>query len=566
MAVLAGPQLETPRLFTTSAAMLGQAVKHRIAPSGLRIRNLPKDKQGKLVMPDDMKDKLLGKRDRAGNWTMRPLWQHLCGMEPTNRHTAVFTNQKIDDWCAKVRYKAHEEGVFIEDVKSDKWDESRYVRWLISLEQAPREYSVQGAVKKEHYGRNKHPRSLQADGDAGCVMAGVLFRCMEDIMFHHFSHGHIKGEDKRKILPKQLLRARHTDAELAALGAPFARVVEGDGSAWDASCSHFIRGMLENPIMKHVGARLVRNGVLNQAWAEAHERINAKKYTNVQVKKGSEDPVTRIIAYIIDAARRSGHRGTGSLNWGLDKWGWSVVVLKEPQNLMDTSITLHEDNWGALRTWRDVYEGDDSKITTASTQDIKAHEQEIENRWTQMGFNMKIIIHDPGEPGNFVGCRFATDRYGPTGEWCPDIARGLHVCSTSWSTAAIDAWKQGDDQSVHALLATKNVARALGLANHAPLAAHLHFQIAEAHAERGGYADFTLEEKHSVGDPSRDEIRATMLNVSTAIETTATYDVLMRLGYGVTPEEVERLMGLSSANFLALDNQQLANLIPASWQ
>lgn len=565
VAVKAGPQLETPRIFNTTTANLQHALEQRVCPNTVRFRNLPRDARGRIIIPSDIQDKLFGKRNPDGTVARESLSNHLCGFVDASKHYAFLSTKKIDEWCKQAKFKAYKDGVYIDDCKSAKWDTERYERWLTELTVKEEGYKMTGGVKKEHYSAGKHPRPLIAQGDAGCTMASVIFRCFEDLQFKHFDKGHVKGEDKCSILPKQLKAARHTQAQLDALGAQNAFVIEGDGSAWDATCSSFVR-QFENSLLKHVGKQLIKNGVLKQEWAEAHMKACEAKFVNVRAKQGKEDPINRIISFIIDAIRLSGWRGTGSCNWCVNKWYWSAVVLAEPHLLGDTTQDLHVDVWGGLRTWRDLFEGDDSSITTAGQVDLAEHEDEVCARWASMGFNMKIMVRKPGDAATFVGCRFATDKFGPTGVWCPEIGRGLKTCSTSWSTEAVMAWRAGDKSALHRILAAKNLSRAMMCRHFAPLAAHLHFTIAEGFAATAGYAEPDRDDLYNVGALSTEDVQDAMHQVLASLGNPDTYIHLAALGYDVTPEEAVTVAALHPSTFTALDDDAFRHVVPTTWR
>jgi len=141
-------------------------------------------------------------------------------------------------------------------LKSKKWTAERFaiefknaccrmepeamVKIFIKAEPMP----DNGESDPELAGGSKAPRFLQSDGDLGAVMALFTIKVFEHILFDDKLCG------KRSI--KHMSKSEAMDRVAEAFKFADARLVEGDGSAWDTCCSLQLRNLIENPILVYI--------------------------------------------------------------------------------------------------------------------------------------------------------------------------------------------------------------------------------------------------------------------------------------------------------------------------
>lgn len=236
---------------------------------------------------------------------------------------------------------------------------------------------------------------------------------------------------------------------------------------------------------------------------------------------------TGTITVLIQAIRQSGHKGTSLFNWILHICGWSVVILKHPEKIIDFVIIIgcrgkgasdecdHEPGelfklvdklqcafgnniWIILRY---IFEGDDSALTVsrAGNFSILDYKLEIESRWKSLGFRMKLIYPDVqnGKKGvmTFCGYNFLVDVKGPRFEFIPEPARNLASCSWTTSPLVKQAAARGPlllGGPVNAVGCAAYLARAENFQSYPPLA-NFFLQLARAPASdtRGDREDWT---------------------------------------------------------------------------
>ena len=193
---------------------------------------------------------------------------------------------------------------------------------------------MKAAVKLEAMPEEKAPRLRIADEDQGQVMALMTIYRMEALIKEHFPAKGIKGLGKKDAI-RRVMKSCKVPRKFAKLLVTF---FEGDGSAWDTCCNESICGAVENPVIHHIASMV--NGFMEaspKTWAEAHESINSQKTLDLSYTKNKE-----YMKIVIDAIRRSGHRGTSCLNW----WISFVIICsayRTSQNIVRNEgyITCH---------------------------------------------------------------------------------------------------------------------------------------------------------------------------------------------------------------------------------
>lgn len=324
----------------------------------------------------------------------------------------------------------------IEGGQSKKWTDERFQRTMADLmaEVTP-EYKLKASVKNEAMNPSKAPRMLIADGDAGQVMAVGVLKVLELVMFKKLKSHCIKEKSKEQ--------AMEDIAHNLNVVAPdkYQTIIEGDGSAWDTTCSLEIRDMTENPLIDHI-VKLMRSlgWPYPESWEEAHKKINtALKYKTKHM--GKTGPAKFEIASI----RRSGHRGTSSLNFVVNFILTHVAIMDtphankqgQPGGYLDDTTRHGVDRWKIERQLFAAFEGDDSivAVSGAITDDQCA---EIEGFWHRAGFNMKLFRRRT--LAEFTGWKLPLDDHGRVRVDCvvPDVTRTVNNAAWTTSSSALE--------------------------------------------------------------------------------------------------------------------------------
>lgn len=375
----------------------------------------------------------------------------------TKKNRAVFSEKRIQAWA--------ESYLHLEDIKSGKWSLTRLEDSLNNLmKEAYPEMNLKCSVKLEPMEEGKAPRLLIADGDDGQLMALVVVKCFEDLMFDWFEDKSIKHEQKRKAV-------RRCVKHLSKSGA---KLVEGDGSAWDTTCNAKIRSLVENPVLKHIMQVLVPYGVVPEQWHQEHVNCCEKKKLKLFFQKKWDK-----MRITIDAIRRSGHRGTSCLNWWMNFTNWTCSIFKQPERFLDPTVRKGEDETGRIRWWYGTFEGDDSLC--AMFPPMKQNDEMDEiflGWWNRMGFNMKIVYAD--SRATFCGYHIACE-HGEVSEdsfICPELPRALVSGGVSTSPQIRAAAKAGDVKTVRDIAAASALARAADFAGLLPTVSRKYYEYA----------------------------------------------------------------------------------------
>lgn len=371
---------------------------------------------------------------------------------------APFSSSKILDTLDTLVY---------ENIRSKKWTAERMVGTIERLcTEIQPTFKLKAAVKLEPMKENKAPRLLIADEDRGQVMSLLTIYVIEYLMKQHFSEKGIKGCSKKDAI-KRVMESCRAPKNCERDGVS---VFEGDGSAWDTTCSIEIRDLCENPVINRVAA--IVNGFMSSSpasWANAHRDICCAKEFSIVYAKNHE-----LKRFTIDSIRRSGHRGTSCLNWWVNFVCWHSAISSTPEKYLDPSVRKTIDVTGRRRWLSSAFEGDDSLLTTSPpiVEGSRLHSS-ILNFWHRIGFNMKIKICD--RRALFVGYYIGIDRMGPvfdkgsdTWMMMPEIDRCFSRSGTSTSPAIIQAFKQGDRATCVKLSGSAALSRAFEFAGLSP--------------------------------------------------------------------------------------------------
>jgi hypothetical protein len=374
------------------------------------------------------------------------------------RKFAPFSAKKVMDYL---------HGLITEEIRSKKWTEDRITNTIETLcQEIDPSFKLKAACKLEGMPEGKAPRLLIADEDRGQVMALLTIHCMEGLQKKHFPEQGIKGLAKKDAV-KRVMKACRAPKKAAKQGTT---VFEGDGSAWDTTCSAEIRNIVENPIIKHI-AKFVELFVYAtpDTWAKAHTDIcEAEKLALVYSKNKEFQKI------IIKAIRRSGHRGTSCCNWWVNRTCWYCAIFEDPEEFLDPARRYGKDVTGINRWLNSAYEGDDSFLNTAPK--IEAGQPlhtVILQFWERIGFNMKIEIRD--KRALFVGYYIGIDEYGPVFNeekdeymMVPEIDRCFGRAGTSCSASMIQAFKDDNKAGCLQLSGAAAMSRAYEFAGLCP--------------------------------------------------------------------------------------------------
>lgn len=337
-------------------------------------------------------------------------------------------------------------------MKSKKWSPERFEKGITNLlAKVDPKITFKMAIKNEVAPvAGKAPRFLIADGDPGQIMALAAVGILEHILFHAYEKMSIKHCEKGKAIDRIV-------KELQRHGGPPVMLVEGDGSAWDTTCSLAVRAICENDILAKISKILTRVGFAPQAWLDAHEKAGASKTTSVSAQaKGLSKSFHRAFFDAITSIRRSGHRGTSVLNYLVNITLWASALGEGTAFLDPTKFKYKCRYTGEVRRRFMACEGDDSILRLELA--LAAHMAEVEAYWERWGFNMKIFQRN-GTVAEFCGWHLDTVADGgTTGEACPDVARAFAKLGWSASPSLVAAMRCNNWKKVKSDL--KGVAKA----------------------------------------------------------------------------------------------------------
>jgi len=360
-------------------------------------------------------------------------------------HRAIFSTKRIQRWA--------EEFLHWELLKSKKWSLERTQTSIENLmTQVWPEYKLKCAVKLENMNEGKPPRLLIADGDDGQLMALVIIKCFEDLLFEWMESKSIKHAGKREAVVRVVESLKKAGACL----------IEADGSAWDTTCGEAIRELCENPVLRHIMQTLMPYGFAPDCWYKEHDNCCSKKTLKLFFSKKLDK-----VKFHIAAIRRSGHRGTSCLNWWVNFTNWACSVFKQPERFLTPTTRNGEDVTGRKRWWNGAFEGDDS-ICALSPPMVEG--DELSKLWTdyweRVGFNM-VPVYADGR-ATFCGYHIACNKGEPTGVVCPELPRAMKNAGVSCSPTIILAAKGGDIRTVKDIAAAGALSRAADFAGILP--------------------------------------------------------------------------------------------------
>lgn len=362
---------------------------------------------------------------------------------------AVFSEKRVQDWLA-----THD----LDRCKSGKWSPDRLAAAVQGLlrEMNP-QYEFRASIKAEPMPDGKPPRMLIADGDDGQVMALMVIKCIEDLTFSVYEGRSIKHAPKDDAMRRVIANVRQKPPRKAR-GRTV--VLEGDGSAWDTTCTPPVRGLAENRIIMQVTRLMCRHCLLvPEMWHEEHEGTCLDASMEIKLPRGFNETVHEVRnmgTADLTAIRRSGHRGTSILNWLTNQICWLATTLKDGWRLVDPGSCKATALDGSVVWMRMAFEGDDSLVSLYGVEADYA--TTIEANWIKLGFNMKLFVRE--QEAEFCGWKILVDERGPTNKAMPDLRRALANSGCSCSPAAVVAARDGDHKTLKEIAMAKSLSYA----------------------------------------------------------------------------------------------------------
>lgn len=456
----------------------------------------------------------------------------------------VFTKQRVNQWIIK--------NLDMSAIKSGKWSEERLRKSLDNLWQIPDpEFQFTTACKAEVMPDGKAPRFLIADGDAGQLMALLAISCFESILFEEYEEHSIKHEGKRQAV-------QNVAGRMKAPGTAPACMIEGDGSAWDATCNTDVRES-ENFVIAHITKVLHDNGVVPNAWLDAHVKANSKKSLKLMFR-GKFNYVTK---HLIPAIRRSGHRGTSCLNWWTNFMMWSCSVYRDPGQFLKSSRRNGIDVTGKMRWMFGAYEGDDSLVCTSPRlEEDAADTRQIKDFWVRAGFNMKFVHQE--KRATFVGYHVQVENGRATGLVCPELPRAF-TKSASCSADAKIALRAGSSGMLKKTAAALAVGKAADFAGILPTVSQKYLDYAES-LTSDNFHDREMSIRAGMEGKSKQDIVSYIKELNGAVDPHIEKGRLFAMQYTCTDEEL--LLFTTYAWDIATvdDYAGFAGSLPAAWR
>jgi hypothetical protein len=443
------------------------------------------------------------------------------------------------------------------DIRSKKWSEER-LRKAVEVLYATSEprYQYAASVKAEQMPEGKAPRMLIADGDAGQVMALIVISCFESLMYEAYEQLSIKHASRRSAM-KRVLNQLRQDVKCS--------FIEGDGSAWDTTCGHKVRSMVENPILKRILEVAREQAVVPEQWLEAHDVSTSKKHLKLKLtEKGM-----KTVYEVVDSIRRSGHRGTSCLNWWVNNVLWMCALSSNTEKAICPSATNFLDFWGQTITIRRGFEGDDSGLTISppiSDENDPRFVYALEF-WRRAGFNMKIFLRSTGcgsGVGLFVGTEVVLDEFGPTGEYAPEIPRTFQKAGISCSSTAKRLVKGGatGDGELDNLRSCLALAKAYDFAGIVPSISRKYSLCAQ------NITEMDHELRMRTGEDSVEGILDLIQNANAVVSPEEENALLVKLGRDITQVERDAFEAYCwDCDMKATTSYgEFSNSLPAKWR
>lgn len=531
--VVALPIADPPNVYAKEAESIESAIDNRITK---KQRPFAASKDDKALI-GRMVSEAMGKHPRRG----------------------LFSTKRVMEW-----WETH----LLQDLRSGKWTEDRLSRTIEALcSRIEPKYRLSCDVKLEPMPEGKPPRMLIADGDEGQTLALLTICCIEDLIKKHLPKKTIKGVGKREAMMRVAAELRAPKSACTKTktqsGHTGATVFEGDGSAWDTTCSAELRDCVENPIIAHVASVMKAIMAHPESWVDAHYDACVMDKLTIHFKKNGE-----FRRFIIDAIRRSGHRGTSCLNWWVNFVCWHCAIFEAPEMFLDPNIRYGTDHSGLSRWIASAFEGDDSILSTVPA--IKESDElyiSIMQRWERLGFNMEIFIRD--KRALFTGYFLALDKQGPTGIVMPEIDRCFTRAGVSCSASMITCFKEEDEAGCMAISRASALSRAYEFAGLSPTISVKYLRYYESLSVKTN-VDRDLQMRTCGGDTEFSEpdivAEINMKNGAAMTFDTSERERFDSVGFACTDDELSRFVLRTWEYSLLKDWDGFRESLPASWR
>lgn len=480
-----------------------------------------------------------------------------------NPRRAVFSTKRVVTWW---------ENRLLVDLKSGKWAEQRLTKTVEGLcQRIDPKFRLSCDIKLEPMPEGKAPRMLIADGDEGQVMSLLTICCIEDLIKKHMPKKTIKGLAKRPAMESIAAELRVPASAYSKTkkagghgsAPPGGSIFEGDGSAWDTTCSARLRDCVENPVIMHVGSILKALMSEPTSWINAHYDVCAVEKLTMTFKKNNQ-----FKKFIIDAIRRSGHRGTSCLNWWVNFCCWHAAIFQMPEIFLDPDVRYGLDHAGVLRWLSSGFEGDDSILsTTPRIQETDELYVTILQRWERWGFNMKIFLRK--DRALFTGYYLALDDSGPTGLMMPEVDRCFARAGVSCSSTMTEFFKAGNRAGCKSISRAAALSRAYEFAGWAPTISVKYLRFYESlggstHVDR----DLKMRTVGDVEDFAESDIvsEINLKNGAAMSFDTSELDRLKATGFECTHEELLTFSTRVWDYDLLKDWEGFRESLPSSWR
>lgn len=481
---------------------------------------------------------------------------------------SLFSARRVTAWWEKHLFA---------DLKSGKWTEDRLSRAIEGLCcRIQPSFKLSCDVKLEPMPEGKAPRMLIADGDEGQVLALLTICCIEDLIKKHLPKKTIKGLGKRPAMervagelraPKAAYAKTKTQAGqrtgFSKMPPPGVSIFEGDGSAWDTTCSIHLRDCVENPVIIHVGSILKVMMAQPDSWVDAHGDISVLDKLTITFKKNGE-----FRKFLIDAIRRSGHRGTSCLNWWVNFVCWHCAIFEKPEIFLDPDVRYGNDHTGTLRWIASAFEGDDSILSTTPRIEEKSELYvSLMQRWERLGFNMKIFIRE--KRALFTGYYMALDNDGPTGVLMPEVDRCFARAGISCSPSMIEYFKKEDRAGCQSVSRAAALSRAYEFAGCSPTISTKYLRYYESLTVKTN-VDRDLQMRTCGGDAEFSEpdivAEINLKNGAAMTFDSSERDRLAAVGFECTEEELSQFSLRMWEYDLLKDWEGFRESLPKSWR
>jgi hypothetical protein len=443
----------------------------------------------------------------------------------------------------------------MELMKSKKWATSRFENAFdqLLLECDP-QYKLKAQVKMEPMPEGKAPRLLIADGDRGQLMALLVIGLIEELIKKHFPEKGIKGRAKRDAVANV---ASHMSVPHKMSERGFT-VFEGDGSAWDTTCSLEVRELVENPIIEHVTNIVQAFGEqIPNTWSQSHLEVCRKKKLRLLYDKNKQRKCIDI-----PAIRRSGHRGTSCLNWWVNYTLWHCSLFSDPKPFLCPENKWGTDVTGKRRWMVSAFEGDDSIIMSSpKLEDGDELHTLVLQHWDRMGFNMKIELRD--KRALFVGYYIGLGEKGANGTIMPEIDRCLGRAGITCSPAFLDALDKGDKAKCQKLSGAAALSRAFEFAGLCPTLSNKFLEYSDS---VGVTVTHDLLMRVS---PEDEDVDVTSLRDSIILSNAGVEDELAnleRVGFPITLEEKAKFVDYKWDYDRLHCWEEFRDSLPSSWR